>query len=64
MRIRHIRKRKEAVLSALPRGLSGADRPGLVRFVLRDPGAINWFCFGRFLRRGSVLNRAGAEAIN
>jgi hypothetical protein len=32
----------EAVLSALPRGLRGADRPGLVRFVLRDPGAINW----------------------
>jgi hypothetical protein len=44
--------------------LEGADRPGLVRFVLRDPGTINWFCFGRFLRRGSALNRAGAEANN
>ena len=30
----------EAVLSALPRGLRGADRPGLVRFVLRDPGTV------------------------
>jgi hypothetical protein len=54
----------EPVLAALTRGCMAAARPGLARFVLRDPGTISWFYFGRFLRGGALLHPAGAEAIN